>query len=274
MDAESAANQAFAYRRTDPGTWYGACGHPVTATPPSQGIAPMSIRSCLLALTLLLALDVSARAAPMTFNLTQDGCSSGCGNGPFGTVTVSQDSNPNAIDVSVSLAAGYYFRHANDSNHHALMFDLIGNEQVTIGALSSPAFTVASGSSFTGAPFGTFEHAIDCGSAGGATCSSGYSASNPTALSFVITAVSGALNPSSIVANTGIPSVYFSTDVVNDGTCAGCVIGSTGNVAATFTLVGSQQSSVPEPSSVALLGMTLIALSMVRRRAAVSRLTA
>ena len=63
------------------------------------------------------ALTSTAHATPISYTLNINGCSSGCGTGPFGTVTVDQDAgNANALDVSVTLNSGYAFRHANDAN--------------------------------------------------------------------------------------------------------------------------------------------------------------
>src|SRR5438105_1691458 len=121
----------------------------------------MAFKSALLGLTLSSMVVVGANAAPLSFDLTLNGCSSGCGAGPYGTATVTQDlTNVNAIDISVILRPGYLFRDASDGNHHALVFNLSATPVVTFGAFSSLAFTRTAGSSFNDSPFGTFSYAI------------------------------------------------------------------------------------------------------------------
>src|ERR1051325_11253805 len=116
----------------------------------------MLFKSTLLGLALSSLGVVAAHAAPLSFDLTLNGCSSGCGTGPFGTVTVSQDvANVTAIDIAVTLEPGYMFRDAADGNHHALVFNLSGAPLVTIGTFSSLAFTRTAGSSFNDSPFGS-----------------------------------------------------------------------------------------------------------------------
>src|SRR5437867_13334326 len=58
----------------------------------------------LLSAGLLLA---STPAHAITFDLTSDHCTGGCGIPPFGTVMVAQ--NGASVDVTVDLAAGYSF---------------------------------------------------------------------------------------------------------------------------------------------------------------------
>ena len=207
---------------------------------------------------------------PVTYSLTLNGCSSGCGTGPYGTVTVSQDAlTAGALDVSVILGDGYSFRHANDSHHAAFSFDLLGNPQITMSSFSSSVFSRGT-DNLSLSPYGVMEYSIGCASKDeGPTCSPGVNGHNPTTLSFIVTSQTGALTLSSLLAN---PDGYlFTVDVVNNGTCAGCTSGSTGNVAATAaTLVTNQAMATPEPASVALFGTGLLALGglIYRRRRA------
>ena len=227
------------------------------------------------ALSLLFGVAVGAEAQatpivqPVTYLLTLDGCSSGCGTGPYGSVTVSQDTRTfGALDFSVILGAGYSFRHANDSHHAAFAFDLVGDPAITMSSFSSNVFGRGT-DNLSLSPYGVMEYSIRCTTTDEHTCASGANANNPTTLSFIVTSQTGALTLSSLVAN---PDGYlFTVDVVNNGTCAGCTSGSTGNVAAgSSTLVTNQALATPEPASMALFGTGLLALGglVYRRRRA------
>ena len=205
-----------------------------------------------------------ARATPTSYSLSINGCSSGCGTGPYGTVAVDSDaSNASALDISVVLAPGYAFRHANDANHWAMAFSLAGNPIIAISGLSSAAFSRPDGTTFNDSPFGNFQYALACG---GATCSTGFTAQNPTTLSFVVTPQTGSLTAASFVAGSA-GTALFAVDVTTDGTCAECIAGSTGNVGAFAPISGGgTATAAPEPASLGLLGAALTFLGVVRRR--------
>ncbi len=215
---------------------------------------------------LCLATAPTALAAPVTTNtydLTSDLCSGGsCGAGPFGTVTVSSVS-ADEVAVTLTLAKGEIF--ANTGAGDSLLFDLSGNPGIKISAISptNPTFTAiqtASGGSIkAGGGAGTWQYAVDCTGCGNGT-------SSPTSagpLSFDITDMSG-ITPGSFVVND--KNYYFAADIMG-------TTGKTGVVAApalTTTTIssGGTTSSVPEPATLAVLGMGLLALGQVRRRRA------
>src|SRR5436190_24132829 len=73
--------------------------------------------------------------ATLTFNLTQEACTTGCNVTPYGTITLT-DTSLNHVSVQVALDPNYSFRHSNDSNHWALVFNLSGTPAVTYGAFT------------------------------------------------------------------------------------------------------------------------------------------
>src|SRR5213595_1398732 len=84
------------------------------------------------ALGLALSFGAASMASATIYTFTQ---SDAFGAGSFGTVEVTQDANPNALDFLVTLNAGELFHAASDTNHHALTFDLVGNPTITISGL-------------------------------------------------------------------------------------------------------------------------------------------
>src|SRR5262245_8374251 len=91
---------------------------------PRMTLSPIRRLSVLL-LGLCLAWAPSAFGA-IIFTLDQNGCSSGCSVLPAGTVTITNN-GANQVSVSVELVDDYSLRGANDSNHHALVFNISGN---------------------------------------------------------------------------------------------------------------------------------------------------
>src|SRR5258708_12685338 len=91
------------------------------------------------ALGLALSLGAAGMANATVYTFTQDGCTGTCGTGPFGTVTVTPDGSlANTLDFLVQLSGTETFHDTNDSQHHALTFDLVGNPTITISGLPPP----------------------------------------------------------------------------------------------------------------------------------------
>ncbi|MCU1340097.1 MAG: sorting protein [Bryobacterales bacterium] len=185
-----------------------------------------------------LALAPAATAATV-FQLTQDGCtgSGGCGTAPFGNISLDQ-TTPTLVTVTLTLKSGENF--AGTGAGDALEFNVVG--PVTIGSITS-GFGVGPAPD-TASTFGTFLHSVTCTS-----CQGGTGPTGP--LSFTVTSATG-VTISSFIANTG--GFFFASDIFGNN--------NTGNVAA----IGPG-STVPEPITSGLVGVGLISLFLMRRRA-------
>jgi hypothetical protein len=189
--------------------------------------------------------------AGLIFTLDQDGCTGGCGNTPFGTVTLNQGADANTVDVRLDLLNGNLFPGGADPNHFSLAWNLLGSPAVTITNLT-PAFFVVGPTDVNQSPFGAFGYSVDCPKN---ECGPGASNAQPGPLTFSVFSAGG-LTPDSFTANAG--GFYFASDIFSaEGTR------NTGNVAA----IGGgtpnpHDSDTPEPASMALVGAGLIAVAV------------
>lgn len=206
---------------------------------------------------LLPVLAIAFAAAPAfsdTYTFNIDDCTGTCGTAPFGTVLVTQDANPNTVDISVSLSTGDRFFHSNGAGGFPGSFAFnITDPDPTIAVTGLPSdwsLVSPTGGSLHFDGFGDLDYALACSDCHDTTV---------TSLSFQV--IADGLTPASFQElSTGPGSqANFVADIMGTN-------GNTGLVGATL----SSTSAVPEPSALLLSGVGALVLMflLIRRKSA------
>ena len=193
-------------------------------------------------------------AATLVYNYDASGC---CGSGPFGTVTLQQTGTNVTVTVALNPGIGFIDTGAGDP----LLFNIFGFPDLsgrvtglTAGfsfSSNRPSLTHADGS-------GDWMYSILC--AGGA-CGPGGSDPFFGSFSFTVLGVTEA----SFIGTAGSNGNFFVSDICFNWTAAhGCA--ATGDVwTDTPAPGGPPRITLPEPGSLALLGIAVVAFGAVRR---------
>lgn len=205
---------------------------------------------------ILLGASGMAAATQIALDATAVG---GFGAGPYGWVTMTESAGN--VDFTVDLRSDLNFVNTGNENSHSV-FSFNAND-VVAADITNVLFNGSANADYSiispghNSPFGEFDFAFFCTGSG---CSNGAGGQQTDPLTFTVQNAN--IADFMLLSTGGSPNAYFAADVICNGdTCNGL----TGAIGAT-----GKPRDVPEPSTLALLGLGLIALSLslFRRRQA------
>jgi len=202
----------------------------------------ISLWSALIVLLAGFAVPAVSQASSITFNLTSDHCTGGCGTAPFGSVTLNDNGGAN-VTVTVHLNSPNAFVKTGALDSMAFEFSGVG---VVLGDIvnitnADKTLTAAAGP-FTQGSVGTFGFGITC-----AACGNGGGDTNRFSSDIVFTV------NNATIADLTHPNAngnVFAADIISISALGGT--GNTGAIDAT--------TPVPEPSTILLYGLGLTML--------------
>jgi len=215
-----------------------------------KGISTVTILKKLLFLApfvaILMALSApSASADPVSFNLTSDHCTGGCG--PAGTIfgTVSVTQNGANVDVTVHLNSPFVWAKTGSADFMAFKFNAPGvpMANVTVDQTFGGQTLAVLMGIFNGDGTGNFFWGIEC-----QTCGNGISTINSNIVFHVANSTEAVLTTVNNLGNV------FVVDIGNPTN------GNTGPIDATTP------TTTPEPSSLITLGFAVLGLGLATRR--------